>query len=271
MNHLYAHRVADVSIADINSLSIYPLMRDGRTLLLLPTLNEEKALEKLIPEVPAGFDVLVVDSGSSDRTVDVAQDAGFRVLNVKYGRGQGSGIRTGMEYFLERDYDYLVTADCDYTDVLSGLPAAVEYAQNRGFNIVLGIRDFKKQRHILGPVTILVKKIVCFMIRLLTGANVRDILTGVWILDRETVGSIAPELRCVGFEYSFEIFSIAWRKGLKIGEADIDFRKRIGETKLTLTKRIIMVCQGLKYGARILKWKVSGRSQPKTPSSQFSS
>lgn len=62
------------------------------TCLLIPTLDEEAALPRLIAAVarldPAPAQVLVVDGGSTDRTVQLAQEAGWRVIHTERGRGR---------------------------------------------------------------------------------------------------------------------------------------------------------------------------------------
>ena len=68
------------------------------TCLLIPTLNEERALPRLIANVarldPQPAEVLLVDGGSDDRTVLLAREAGWRVLESE--RGRGAQINTGV-------------------------------------------------------------------------------------------------------------------------------------------------------------------------------
>lgn len=230
-----------------------------RTLMLLPALNEEDALRKLVNEFPPEYDVLVVDSHSTDNTVKVAEEAGYACIPVKYGRGQGSGVRTGMEYFLEKGYDYLLLADCDYTDDPRGLPKVLDRLIDGGYDVVIGVRDFKKQREYLGLPPILVKKTVSLLIWMLTGLRVRDMLTGVWAFWKSSVEKILPMLHERGFEYGFEILYNAWKLKMGIGETDVDFRRRIGHTKLTLRQRVIQVYYGIKYGLKVIRTRVVDR------------
>jgi dolichol-phosphate mannosyltransferase len=230
------------------------------TLLVLPTLNEEEALSRLAGGIPPEIDVLVVDSLSTDRTCEIARKAGFDCINVKYGRGQGSGIRTGMEHFLEKGYKVMLLMDADYTDDPGDLPKVASTLEGGGFDIVVGVRDLRKQREYLGLTTILVKKTVSLLIFLLMGLRLRDMLTGVWAFDRDAVEAISPRLRETGFEYGFEIVYNAWLAGLKIGEADVGFRRRLGTTKLTFKERFIQVFYGIKYGLWIVRLRLAGRA-----------
>jgi hypothetical protein len=56
-------------------------------------------LKEFLEDVPKDIDVLVVDGGSIDETVEVARKYRVRVIRQKFGRGKGCGARTGMEFF----------------------------------------------------------------------------------------------------------------------------------------------------------------------------
>jgi dolichol-phosphate mannosyltransferase len=227
-------------------------------LLLLPTRNEREALKRLIAEIPKEYDVLVVDGFSTDGTADVAKEAGYSCINDTYGRGQGSGIRTGFQHFLSSDYSFLLMMDTDYSDHPKDLPSVLSTLKNGDYDIVVGIRNFGKQREYLGLFTVFVKKVIGIFISLLTGYKIRDVLSGVWAFDREALKSLAPRLTEPGFEWGFDITYQAWLLGMKIGERDVDFRKRIGNTKLTLMHRIILMLRAVKYGQKVIKSRISG-------------
>ena len=71
-------------------------------LLMVPTLNEEDAIEDILSEArDAGFaNILVVDGFSSDRTREIAERAEATVTMQDFGKGKGCGVRTGMRWFL---------------------------------------------------------------------------------------------------------------------------------------------------------------------------
>ncbi|NIQ07456.1 MAG: glycosyltransferase, partial [Candidatus Korarchaeota archaeon] len=85
----------------------------GGVLVMVPTLNEELGIKKVLEDMPKGSVVLVVDGGSTDKTVDVAKQYQAIVMKQRFGRGKGCGVRTGMEYFLSTDYDILCMIDGD--------------------------------------------------------------------------------------------------------------------------------------------------------------
>jgi len=86
----------------------------------IPAYNEEKTITKVIKEIPkrilgiSDVKVLVIDDGSKDRTVEMAQDAGAdHILQHKINRGLGKSFRDGIEKSLSLDADIIVNIDGD--------------------------------------------------------------------------------------------------------------------------------------------------------------
>jgi glycosyltransferase involved in cell wall biosynthesis len=216
-------------------------------LLLLPTLNEEEALRALAPEIPPEFDVLVVDGGSTDGTRRVAESLGYAFLPQKFGKGKGCGVRTGMEFFLGSSYRYLAMMDTDHTNVPAELELLLGVLQGNGHDLVLGSRDRKAQRELLGRFSLFINTSTSAIVSFSYGMQLPDIQTSYWLFSRRAVEVLYPRLEAAGFEIEYDMVYNAWREGLRIGTVPITLRPRIGKTKFTRYLRLKQVYYGLRY------------------------
>jgi glycosyltransferase involved in cell wall biosynthesis len=92
---------------------------------IVPALNEEQAVGRVIDEIRAfdpGFDIVVVDDGSTDRTAGVAADRGAHVLRLPFNLGIGGAMQTGFRFAFEHGYDVAVQIDGDGQHDPSQLP-----------------------------------------------------------------------------------------------------------------------------------------------------
>jgi glycosyltransferase involved in cell wall biosynthesis len=103
-----------------------------RIAVLIPVLNEETTLLRVLADLPKGLveEVVVVDNGSSDQTPAVARAAGATVL-YESRRGYGWACLAGIEYLKTKSPDILVFLDGDYSDHPDELPAVVHLEGRR--------------------------------------------------------------------------------------------------------------------------------------------
>ena len=96
--------------------TVDPRLREVRRIAIVPALNEEASIGRVIDELRAfdpGLDVVVVDDGSVDATSHVAAAKGARVLRLPFNLGIGGAVQTGFRYAFEHDYDVAVRVDGD--------------------------------------------------------------------------------------------------------------------------------------------------------------
>src|SRR5205823_3879411 len=93
-----------------------PRLRELRRVAIVPALNEEHTVGRVIDELRAfdpGLDVVVVDDGSLDGTSRVAAAKGARVLRLPFNLGIGGAVQTGFRFAFEHGYDIAVRVDGD--------------------------------------------------------------------------------------------------------------------------------------------------------------
>lgn len=99
--------------------------------VILPALNEEATIADVIEQIPRAMpgishiDVLVVDDGSSDNTVDVSRKAGATVIEHGTNLGLGVAIASGIDAALSRGADTLVHLDSDGQFAAADIPKLV--------------------------------------------------------------------------------------------------------------------------------------------------
>jgi glycosyltransferase involved in cell wall biosynthesis len=96
-----------------------------KRIAIVPSLNEEVTVGHVIDEIRAfdrGFDIVVVDDGSTDRTAGVAADRGAHVLRLPFNLGIGGAMQTGFRFAYEHGYDIAVQIDGDGQHDPSQLP-----------------------------------------------------------------------------------------------------------------------------------------------------
>src|SRR5206468_5605154 len=97
-----------------------------KRIAVVPALNEEVTIGRVIEEIRAfdpGFDIVVVDDGSTDRTAGLAADRGAYVLRLPFNLGIGGAVQTGYRFAFERGYDLAVQIDGDGQHDPAQLPA----------------------------------------------------------------------------------------------------------------------------------------------------
>ena len=117
-----------------------------RSLTALPVFNEVKTVDAVLDEVKRySDDVLVVDDGSTDGTLDLLTHRDDILLEVhSANRGYGAALSTAFKYAVENSYDVVVTIDCDGQHEPQRIPLFVEASEGTGADIVSGSRYLKK-------------------------------------------------------------------------------------------------------------------------------
>lgn len=108
--------------------------------VLIPALNEEDALPRVLRTIPGWVDLVVVaDNGSTDRTAEVAREAGAVVV-LEPVRGYGAACLAAIGYLQERPPEIVVFIDADGSDDPDEMSRLVDPIRERQADFVLGVR-----------------------------------------------------------------------------------------------------------------------------------
>ena len=181
--------------------------------LVIPTLNEEANIGWVLQRVPAWVEeVIVVDGGSRDRTVEVARTLRPDVVVVtELRKGKGVALRTG---FAKATCEVIVMIDADG----SMDPAEIESyvrAVSEGYDLVKGSRATGGSTD-LTPTRLLGNFCLRGLVNLLYAADFTELCYGFMALRRASVP--AMELTSDGFEIETEIVVNSLRRGMRIAE-----------------------------------------------------
>jgi glycosyltransferase involved in cell wall biosynthesis len=203
-----------------------------RTLVIIPALDEEAALPGTLAELRAlhpELDVLVVDDGSTDRTVTVARAAGAVVARLPFHLGIGCALRTGFRYALAEGYDRAVQLDADGQHDPEQIPMLLS-ALDDGADMVIGSRFATgAAAYEVGRIRKRAMSLLRLTVRLLSGRSFTDTSSGFRAFDRRTIEYFA---RTYPAEYmeSVEALMMACYVGLHVVEVPTGMRERASGT-----------------------------------------
>jgi|SRR3989344_3936692 len=194
--------------------------------IFFPFWNEEQNIEEVVssaisiaPKVSDKWEIIMVDDGSSDRTLEIAnslasKDGNLKVISLHPNRGYGAALKAGLE---NAKYDYVVFTDGDLQFDFSEVSKFVE--EIRDADIVIGYRKKRRDRKILKR--LLFMNLLKIGDLILFGFTFRDIDCGFKMFRKGAIDAIST-LRSEGAMITTEILAKAIRKNLKIREVGVE-------------------------------------------------
>ena len=200
--------------------------------IIIPALDEEESIASVIDDLPKGIvdEIIVVDNGSSDRTVSVAENAGAKVVKEDV-KGYGAACQKGVS--CAGDSDFIVILDADYSDYPERICILLDPIIEQDFDMVLGSRILgNAEKGSLNLPQVLGNKLAVSLIQKLTGFGYTD-MGPFRAIKTEKIKGLNMIDRNFGWNVEMQIKAV--KQGLRIKEVPVDYRNRIGESKISGT------------------------------------
>lgn len=190
------------------------------TFCIIPAYNEENNIGKVLDGLlPLGYELVVVDDCSSDRTYEAAQKNGVKVLRHIVNRGQGAALQTGMDYALMHGADVIVHFDADGQFLGEEIAQVIEPIVRGEADIVFGSRFLEKKsdipffkKNVIMPLAKLVNKVFLKI-------DLTDPQSGFRAMSRKAAEQIRIEQNRMA--HCSEILVKSFASGLRIKEVPI--------------------------------------------------
>jgi glycosyltransferase involved in cell wall biosynthesis len=202
--------------------------KSQRITVIIPCLNEEQGIEKVLRRMPPFVDqVIVVDNGSTDRTYDVAIALGAEVIREPV-RGYGRAYKRG---FSRATGDIIITLDGDHSyppDAISYLLEAFLHLEVDFLNACrFPVRDARAMsfKHKFGNWMLSLAMSVLFF------RWVRDSQSGMWVFRRDILKEMTLESDGMAFSEEIKVEALK-RRHIRFAELSILYSSRLGEIKL---------------------------------------
>lgn len=187
--------------------------RHADCLVLIPAYNEEKNIAHLLQEVKHyAVDILVIDDGSKDKTVELVESLGVACLVQSVNQGKGAALRRGIEYFLNKPYKCLILMDADGQHDPKELPYFLKMFNDTDADLIVGSRMANAGS--MPRVRYWTNTVMSGVLSFLGGQKIEDSQCGYRALRRRVLEKI--NFSTAHYEIESEMLLKASRMGFKI-------------------------------------------------------
>jgi dolichol-phosphate hexosyltransferase len=204
------------------------MYKNLRVTIVIPCLNEEEGIQKVLNEVPSFVDeIIVVDNGSTDHTAEIARKMGARVISELH-RGYGRAYKSG---FAQATGDIIITLDGDHSYPVDALSYLIEAFMHCRVGFLSASRlpvlseSAMSTKHKIG------NRILSFVMSILFFRWINDSQSGMWVFRRNALERMNLTSDGMAFSEEIKIEAIT-KKEIGFREIFISYSQRVGEIKL---------------------------------------
>ena len=204
--------------------------------VIIPAFNEENSVGNVVADIPQSLvrEIIVINNNSTDLTSEHAKQAGATVLEEPV-KGYGNACLRGIRYLRDKEVppDVVVFLDADYSDYPEQMSKVIAPIITDGYDLVIGSRALgKKQKGAMTPQQLFGNWLATRLIRLFYGTYYTDL--GPFRAIRYDQ-LLALDMRDRTYGWTVEMQLKAAKARMKTTEVAVDYRKRIGFSKISGT------------------------------------
>ena len=210
----------------------------ARINVIIPAFNEEESIGKVLGDIPEELveETIVVSNGSTDATEENARKAGATVLREE-NKGYGNACLKGMSHIAAKHQDekpeIVVFLDGDYSDYPEEMSLLIKPIIEEDYDMVIGSRATgEREKGSMMPQQIFGNWLATTLIKVLYGVEFTD-LGPFRAIKYDKLLEIGMEDK--NFGWTVEMQVKAAKLGLKCTEVPVNYRQRIGVSKVTGT------------------------------------
>ncbi len=211
-----------------------------RRIAIVPALNEEGCIAGVIDEIrqfDPGFEIVVVDDGSADRTAEIARARGAHVLRLPFNLGIGGAVQTGFRYAYEHGFDLAVRVDGDGQHDPQELRAILEPVLQAEADIAVGSRFAGSAGYRSSRSRRVGIRLLAWIVSGLVRQRVTDTTSGFQALNRHGI-----ELFAADYPHDYpevEATVMVFKHRLRLIEVPVRMRERVtGRSSITALRSI---------------------------------
>jgi len=203
---------------------------EGKVTIVIPAYNEERVIGDVIKGAMAlqqDYEILVVNDGSTDNTAQAAAQAGAKVINHPYNKGNGAAVKTGIR---NATGDVVVMMDGDGQHNPEDIPRLLELIPD--YDMVVGARIGRSNGRFHRN---LANKIYNWFASYITNMKIRDLTSGFRAAKMEVIHRFLYMLPNT-FSYPATSTLALIKAGYSVGYVPIEVSRRVGKSKIRLFK-----------------------------------
>ena len=191
-----------------------------KVFVIIPAYNEQKVIIQVVENViNAGYQVIVVDDGSSSLLKPILHHLTAIVLRHNINLGQGAALQTGIEYALEKQADYIVTFDADGQHQASDIITLIQPLLEGRCDVVMGSRFLINASHNMNYKRRLILYLARIFNFITTGLLLTDAHNGLRAFTRKAASHI--QIHQNGMAHATELLHIIKKEKLQFIEVPV--------------------------------------------------